>query len=166
AADIERPDGDLSVRAGVNDLAVALELLLFVGHARMREIEVFGAEQPDAGSPHRAGGMRVLDVVDIRQQLDRYAVPADCRMVAVRRQLVAQQEEFAFQLAVGALGFRIRIDDHVSLAAVENDGVARLDVPNDAWHPANRRNATAAGDDGGVARLAPGLRHNAAHFDA
>ena len=45
----------LLVRAGLDHLAIGGELLLFVGHVGMREIDVLGAKQADAAGAHRHG---------------------------------------------------------------------------------------------------------------
>ena len=79
-------------------------------------------------------------------------------------QLIFQIEELALQLAIGAFDFRSGIDDHVAFAAVDDDRVARFDVLQHAAHARNGGNAAAAGQDGGMAGLAAGLRDDPDDF--
>ena len=80
------------------------------------------------------------------------------------RPVVLEIEELAFELAVGRECLRIGIDQHVTVAAIDHDRVARLDLFQQATHARNGRNAAAAGNDGGVAGLAAALRHDRRHI--
>ena len=66
---------------------------------------------------------------------------------------------------IGAPLFGVGIDEHVPAAAIDDERVARLHLPQNAPHARDRGNAATAGDDGGVAGLAAGLRDDAADLD-
>ena len=51
AAEVERADGDARFGRRLDDGAIGGELLLLVGHGRMREEQILGAIEPDADRP-------------------------------------------------------------------------------------------------------------------
>lgn len=70
---------------------------------------------------------------------------------------ILQQAELAFQLPEGRQRLRIRVDGDVSGATIHDDQVAVSDRPQDPPHARYGGNASAAGDDRGMARLAARL---------
>ena len=74
AADVERADRDRVAGRGGDDIAIGLELFFFVGHVGMREIEILGAVEADAGGAHRRGGFDIGEAVDVGEELHRFAV--------------------------------------------------------------------------------------------
>ncbi len=161
ATNIERADRDLIVGRGRDDRAIGLQLFLFVRHVRVRQVQVFGAEQTDPRSSHGLGRLHVGHAVDVRQELEFHTVGCPGRLIAVGGQLVLEMEELAFQLAIRRAGLRIRVDRHVPVASVDDDGVARVDLPQDSAHARDGRNAATAGQNRRVTRLTAGLRDDA-----
>ena len=117
------------------------------------------------GGSHGLGRLHVGHAVDVGQQFQLDAVGCQGRLVAVGGQLILEMEELAFQLAIGRTCLRIRVDSHVPVAAVDDDGVARVDLPQDPPHAGDGRNAATAGQDRRMTGLAAGLRDDALDLD-
>ena len=151
AAEVERADGHLLIRRGFDDGAVGGQLLLLVGHRGMRQEQVFGAIQPDAGGAGGAGRRRVGGTVDVGQQLQTDAVGGDRLLIAVLDQPAGEVGVLALQLAIGRLHLRTGIEINVSLAAIDGDQVAGVHLAQQAAQSGDGGNAEGAGEDGGVA---------------
>ncbi len=128
AANVERADRHLMLGRGGDDRPICLELFLFVRDVRVGQVEVFRAEQADPRGSHRLGCLHVGHVVDVGQETQFHAVGRDGRLVAIGGQLVLEMKELALQLAIRRAALRVRIDRDVSIASVDDDGVARVDV--------------------------------------
>ena len=70
AAEVERADGHGAVGRRLDDLAVGRELLLLVGDAGVRQVQVFGAVQADAGRAGVGGDDGVGGAADVGEQFD------------------------------------------------------------------------------------------------
>ena len=89
---------------------------------------------------------------------------ADGRLVAVGGELVLEVDELALQLAIGAFGFAVGIDDDVARRVPSTTMRSPVfDLLENAPHAGDGGNAAAAGEDRGVAGLAAGLRDDAHH---
>ena len=86
-------------------------------------------------------------------------------MLAVRRQLVLEMEEFAFQLAERRRRLGRRIDQHMPFPAIDDHRVSRLDMTEHTFNAAHGGNPATASDNRRMACLAAALRDNAAHVD-
>ena len=79
-------------------------------------------------------------------------------------ELILEIEKLALQFAIGAFDFRSGIDDHMAFAAVDDDRVARFDELQQSANARNGGDAVAAGQQGGMAGLAAGLRGDPDEF--
>ena len=121
--------------------------------------------RPTPEAPIADGRLGIDRAVDVGQQFQLDAVGGPAGWSRFVGQLILEQEELALQLEIGAALLGVGIDQHVPAAAVDDDRVAGLHLPQDAAHARDGRDAAAAGDDGGVAGLAAGLRDDAADVD-
>src|SRR5262245_50789527 len=99
AADVQGADRHRAVGRRFDDLPVRGELLLFIGNGGVREKQIFGAIQADAGRAGANGRLGVGGAVDVGEQLHAGAVSGDRFQVAVLNEFVAQVDIFALQLA-------------------------------------------------------------------
>ena len=88
-ADIQRADGDAMPGAGLDDLTVDRQLLLFIGHVIVRQVHVFGAKESDPRGPHRGCCFRVGDTVDVGQERNGDMVRGDRRVEPIFSQLIS-----------------------------------------------------------------------------
>ena len=164
ATQIQRPDRDPVVGTGANHAAVLLELLFLPRNHGMHQVQVLGAKQADARGPHRLGRFRVSDAVHVGQQFQRRSVGRRRRLVAIRRQMVFEVEEFAFEFQVGRSSFVVGVDHHAAFFAVDDNRVACLHVSQDVPNARDGGNPAAPRHNRGVTGLAAPLGDNPRDF--
>ncbi len=126
-------------------------LLVLVGQVVAVHVDELAAQQADPGGPRGQHAGDLDGELDIGLQADLGAVQGDRRYLAEPLQLAALAQELGAALAVGDQGVGPRVEDHLALGAVEDDGNPGLGPDQDAGHADHRRQAERAGHDGGMA---------------